>query len=82
MGLPDKSFARSEILVFPVLLIPKRSNVVGEIHLKTIRVGQERGRNVVMSAECFIEVWSAAVFVRLLEGVFVAQTVLSVPGKM
>lgn len=35
MGLPDKSFARSEILVFPVLLIPKHSNVVGQIHLKS-----------------------------------------------
>lgn len=34
-----------------------------------------------MSVECFIEVWSAAGCVRLLEGVFVVQTVLSVPGK-
>lgn len=80
MGLPDKGFAQSEMLVFPLLLSPNIQMLWARS--TSIRVGQERGRNVRMSVECFIEVWSTAVFVRRLEGVFVAQTVLSVPGKM
>lgn len=35
-----------------------------------------------MSLGCFIEVWSAAVFVSLLESIVVVQTVLSAPWKI
>lgn len=81
MGLPDKRlYPVGATGIFPAVG-SKHANVVGQIHLKSLRVGEERGRNVTMSVECFIEVWSAAGFVRLLEGVFVVQTVLSVPGK-
>ena len=48
---------------------------------KPFRVGQERGRDARMSVACSVEVWSAAGFVGLLEGVSAAQAVRSVPGK-
>lgn len=37
MGLPDKGFARSEMLVFVLLLAPNIQTLWAKIHLQTVK---------------------------------------------